>query len=451
MDIASLIIKMGLEPIDAVGGRSDIRTWSAWYKGFVPDAHNYKVYNGIRHVTKRRATLGMAKRICEDWANLLLNEKVSISTEDEAETEVLEKILEDNNFYVQANRLVELTFALGIGAFVESVRGDKVRIDCVRAEYIYPLASENGKITECAFGQQVRKGKETLYYIQAHTKKRSGGYVIHNALFDENGTEQALPKNVREEYSVLGERPLFQIITPNIINARRTDSPFGPSVFAGAIDELKGCDLIFDSFLNEFTLGKKRIFIPVSMAQIQDDGKGKMKPVFDPNDVVFNAYKGTDDENKPYEINMELRIEEHIAGLQHCLGMLSDKCGLGNDRYQYDSEGGAVKTATEVISDKSELYQNLKKHEIIIEDALKRMAEAALSLSGANVPKIKVSFDDSIIEDKGSEFSERMQLVANGVLAPWEMRAWYTGESDEEAKKKCEETAGEEIDFEGDE
>ncbi len=450
MDITSLIIKMGLEPIDTEGGRGDIAAWGAWYKGFVPEAHNYKVYNGIRHVTKKRATLGMAKRICEDWANLLLNEKVSIAAEDEAETEVLTKILADNNFYVQANRLIELTFALGIGAFVESVRGEKVKIDCVRAEYIYPLACENGRITECAFGQQMKKGKETLYYIQAHVRD-GGGYTVHNALFDENGTAQPLPQEIAEEYRVPGDKALFQIITPNIINARRTDSPFGPSVFAGAIDELKGCDLIFDSFLNEFTLGKKRIFIPVSMAQIQDDGKGGMKPVFDPNDVVFNAYKGADDENKPHEINMELRIEEHITGLQRCIGMLSDKCGLGNDRYQYDAGHQTVRTATEVISDKSELYQNLKKHEIILEDALKQMAAAALLLCGESVPEIKVVFDDSVIEDKGSEFSERMQLVSSGVIAPWEMRAWYTGESDEEAKKKCGEIAGEETDFEGDE
>lgn len=453
MNIADLIKRMDLnvEPIDTEGSRGDIMTWGAWYKGFVPEAHNYKVYNGIKHTTRKRAVLGMAKRVCEDWANLLMNEKVSISTSDEAETKMLGDILKGNNFYVMANRLIELTFALGTGAFVESIRDGKVKIDCVRAEYIYPLACENGKITECAFGQQMKKGKDTMYYIQAHLREE-GRYVVYNALFDKNGARLPLPKDVREIYEAPADRALFQIITPNIINARRTDSPFGPSVFAGALDELKGCDLIFDSMINEFTLGKKRIFIPVSMAQIQEDGEGGLKPVFDPNDVVFHAIKTVDDENKPYEMNMELRIDEHIKGLQRCLGMLSDKCGLGNDRYRYDAENKAIKTATEVISDKSELYQNLKKHELILEDALKCMAEAALSLSGrGEAPDITVSFDDSIIEDKVSEFTERMQLLSSSVIAPWEMRAWYTGESEEEARKSCEEIAGEEIVFEGEE
>jgi A118 family predicted phage portal protein len=451
MDISTLIKKMGFDPMDTKGGRGDIETWCAWYKGFVPEAHNYKVYNGIRHVTKKRATLGMAKRICEDWANLILNEKVSISAENESDSALIREILQENNFFVRANRLIELTFALGTGAFVENVRGGKVVIDTVRAEYIYPLAYESDRITQCAFGQKMKRGTDEFYYIQAHVKE-NGKNVVLNALFDANGEKIPLPDDIEERYFVPGNRTLFQIITPNCVNARRTDSPFGASVFANAIDELKGCDLIFDSLLNEFTLGKKRIFIPVSMAQMQDDGSGGLKPVFDPNDAVFHATKAMDDETKPYEINMDLRVEEHISGLESCLGVLSDKCGLGNDRYRYDNRGNAIKTATEVISDKSELFQNLKKHELIIEDALRQMAQCCLLLSAKKEAKeITISFDDSIIEDKVSEFGEMTQLVSLNVIAPWEMRAWYTGESEEEAKRKCEMISESEINLEGDE
>lgn len=58
-------------------------------------------------------------RICEDRANLLLNEKVTISTSDDTSTELINEVLAKNNFRVRANQLSETTFALGTGAFVE--------------------------------------------------------------------------------------------------------------------------------------------------------------------------------------------------------------------------------------------------------------------------------------------------------------------------------------------
>lgn len=45
--------------------------------------------------------------------------------------------------------------------------------------------------------------------------------------------------------------------------------------------------------------------------------------------------------------------------------MLGKKTGVGADRYTWDKSGG-VKTATEVVSDKSDLYQNLRKHELVL-------------------------------------------------------------------------------------
>ena len=78
--------------------------------------------------------MGMAKKICEDWANLLLNEKVAIQASD-YETRLTE-ILESNNFLVRANQLIEQSFALGTGALVEYISGEDILIDYVRAEMI---------------------------------------------------------------------------------------------------------------------------------------------------------------------------------------------------------------------------------------------------------------------------------------------------------------------------
>ena len=50
---------------------------------------------------------------------------------------------------------------------------------------------------------------------------------------------------------------------------------------------------------------------------------------------------------------------------------------------------------------------------------------------------VKIDFDDSIIEDKGTEFTRRLQLVQSGAYAPWELRAYYLNETEDTAKKFC--------------
>ena len=97
------------------------------------------------------------------------------------------------------------------------------------------------------------------------------------------------------------------------------------------------------------------------MAKIEMSQDGDIQPIFDPNDTVYYAMPtDRNDDNKITENNMQIRAQEHELGIQRALDLLSLKVGMGTGRYQFDASGG-VKTATEVISDKSDLYQNLRK------------------------------------------------------------------------------------------
>jgi len=155
--------------------------------------------------------------------------------------------------------------------------------------------------------------------------------------------------------------------------------------------------------------------------------------VFDDNDTEFYAFA---DKNLTdlKEINMTIRASEHTEGLTQNLNLLSDLCGLGSSRYV--QKDGVVKTATEVISQDSALYQNLKKHALILEKAICDLVRAVLYLDGANVEKLAVSvaFDDGIIHDTNAEFDQNVRLVELGILAPYEFRMWWKNESESQAK-----------------
>lgn len=413
-----------------------IKLWQSWYQGKVSRFHRYRQYNGKRYVGRERKSLGMAKTIAEDWANLALNEKVEIVIDDETASQTIHSILRDNRFRVRGNQLVELAFALGTAAIVEYRNNDKICMDYIRAGMIYPLSWDNGEITECAFGSEYISGKEKHVYLNIHRLDEAGNYVIENHVFCKTGevlTEIELPEDIEPEYGAGTNIPCFQIIKPNIANNLNPDSPMGIAVYANAVDQLEGIDLVYDSYCNEFRLGKKRITVPISMTQRMLEETGESL-IFDDSDTEFYAVPGSaEGENKIVEHNMELRADAHEKGMQTALNMLSLKCGMGKDRYNF--QDGQVKTATEVVSEKSDLFQNLKKHEILLEDALIGMVRAIAQLAEINKEfNISIQFDDSIIEDVGAEKQRFLQEIRDGVRQKWEYRVQYLGEDESTAK-----------------
>ncbi len=458
LTVRKYLVKLGYNPPEDTV-YSHIMEWQEWYQGDVEKFHKYKVWNGVSVKEENRYQLGMAKKACEDWANLILNEKVSIKAGTYEKR--LNEIMGCNNFRVKGNQLIELSFALGTGAFVEYLEKGGIAIDFIRADMIYPISWENGEITECAFGS-CRTGKDGEFiYLQIHRKGKAAGdgespdsYYIENHYVDaESGEEKALPEGMLEKVDTKSPSPLFQIITPNICNNIDLDSPMGISVYANSIDQLKGCDLIYDSYINEFVLGKKRILVPISLAKMEMQKDGVTSPVFDPDDnVYYQMPADRTDDNKPIEIDMNIRAQDHELGLQRALDLYSFKCGLGTGRYQFQSPG--VKTATEVVSDKADLFQNLKKNEIVIRTAIINMVKAVAFLDiGGISDEVSVDFDDSIIEDSNAVIDRNIKLVQSGLRSKLSAIMEIGKCSEETAKKEMVKIAednqitGQEIDW----
>ena len=81
MNIIKYLNKAGYDTLNS-GFYTLIDTWRSWYTGSVRKFHRYKMWNGKERVTCKRLSLGMAKKISEDIADLLLNERVQITIQD---------------------------------------------------------------------------------------------------------------------------------------------------------------------------------------------------------------------------------------------------------------------------------------------------------------------------------------------------------------------------------
>lgn len=445
-----------------VSGRADmtyydnasyVEEWWQWYKGKVDKFHPYRVYTGKRFVPMTRFSLGMAKKAAEDWANLLINEKTDITLGDEHSQQVLNGILADCNFWRKANDGIEKTFALGGGAFVVSAdltsdeNGDviesnaaKIKVSFINAKKIRPITFEDGDITECAF---IKVGNKCTT-IAVHLKDADGTYKIHNIVCD-GDSEDAL--SIREDdyyiFDTKSTLPWFYVFRPNIANNIDINSPLGISIFANAIDLLKEIDIVFDSYQNEFVLGRKRIFINARSATITRNGEEV--EVFDSNDVAFYVLPEAESDDGVFIKNdtQELRVSEHETALQNLLNLYSYACGFGTNHYKFN--GGSIATATQVVSENSDLFRNLKKHEIIIEEALRTIVKAIIyavnTFTGERMSDgdIQIRFDDSIIEDKQGEMANDRLDVSMGVMSKAEFRAKWYNEDLETAQRKLDE------------
>ena len=465
MNIWAYFRKKGIDVLDSTF-YAKIDEWYSWYVSNVKGFTWYRIYTGQdTYVTKKRHSLGAAKMVSQDIADLLMNERVKITLENNTANDYVQDVLTHTRFYALINEYQERKASTGTVAYVpylddmevDAETGDvisgKISIDFYTAQHIYPISWNNGRVKECVF-ECIKTEKNKKYcLLQFHRMNEQGLYVIENAVVQctsgDTGKELTPDewkklntfKNLAEKVETYSSEPQFVIDKLNIVNNASEDvtNPMGIAIFANAIDVLRKIDLEYDSYANEFDMGRKRIMVAPEMVQNKN---GVM--AFDQNDTVFyklpEEYFGDNANSQDLvkEIDMNLRTTEHSTAINDDLNYLSLKCGFGTGRYRF--EKGGMTTATEVISVNSDMYRTLQKHELILEDVIKELVRIILRLAnvlGAGLDEnteVKIDFDDSIIEDKQSERNTDKADVSMGAMQLWEYRAKWYAETEQQAK-----------------
>lgn len=438
MTIIEWLKKRGYEVHDDMYPYID--RWFDWYQGKVKGFHDYLIYNGTNKISCSRKSLCMAKQVCQDWADLLLNEKVHINHPDQKTQDFIVRVLDGNNFWVRGNQAVEDAFWSGLVACVpypdgvvlsgdgRIVEARGIRLSFSVGKQIIPLTIENGECTECAFTTETKIGDKT-YTVMQMCVLENGLYTIYNRVFDTTHSDlkeienpASIPQfaHIAAKWETGLDIPPFVFLRPNLKNNIDPLSPFGVSVFSGALDILRGLDTVYDAYINEYLLGKTRVMVQTEALNFENG-----RPVFDPNDVAYYQLPtGQGNPEKPYiePIQPQIRAEAMQTGLNDSLNLLSMRCGFGERHYKFTDTN--VTTATQVISENSHMFRTLKKHEIVLDAFFKGLARLIvrygrqylkLSLTDAD---ITVDFDDSIIEDKASTMNDMRLDVSAGLLKP---------------------------------
>lgn len=441
---------------------TNIGEWLEWYRGNVKSFHSIKVSNGLTTPTREIYALKMAKRVCEDWASSMLNEDVNIVVNSNNKKSSIfvqgskgnSGVLGSNNFDVLLSQTIEQMFALGTSALIidldniavdeqgNVVDGSKatIKLKSVNATRIIPISWSNGVVTEASFVSELVHSGKTYYVVSSHIKE-DDGYVIYNDLIDTNYKTASLNINLLPVLRTKSLKPLFYIMKTNIANNIDLDSPMGLSIYANAIDTLKGCDVAYDCCLREVITGQRIVMMNKCLLTTDDSGR----PIA-PQDVkqTYMQFFGDDAQSDVSEFIKEfhptLNTDALDKELQNQLNMLSSKVGLGSNYYRFDSSSGAV-TATEYVGERNDFMRNAIKISKSIKIALKDLVLGILfvgkNILGANVDdnaKIDITLSDGVVEDDTKEREQDRQDVRDGIMTKAEYRAKWYGETIEEAK-----------------
>lgn len=442
------------------------KNWLRWYMG------NNKIPRD-RKTKREQKTINATKMVCFEMSSLIMNERVEINFSNENIKEFMEREIGLEEFKVNLQHKVEQMFALG-GIGGEVIKTDYgTEFNFIRGDRVVPLKTKtNGDIVEVAFIIERKYVKDkndkavlnTL--VRTHVWEVEGEskvYKIRNIVFTGGGSasgdlgevgslEEFYP-GLEEEYILEGvDRPLFAYARPNTANNIDLDTPLGISMVGNSESVLRAIDTIYDSFCYEFEIGRKKLIIPDFWLRKDRNNNLQMPPEMD----YLVTTKQAQGESEVVDVNINLRVEEHISAINKQLDLLANQTGF--DAGTFSFQDGQMKTATEVISQKSRTFKTKKSHEILItqfiESLLMGALELELSLSSPGALPFKeedlkeliitIDYDDSIVEDAESEERRITNIYNQGLITRVKAIALVNKVSEEEAEEILKEIIKEE-------
>lgn len=433
--------------------------WWEWYTAKAAWYDHEEIRDGRRY-KMRRQTLHPARRVCREWASAILDDDgTKIGTDTDELTELLEAWATETKFVPTAQRCLERAFGVGTGALALwfDVREDEVAIRARRydARMVLPLSWDDDGVTECAFVTEAYSDGRKVHQLQVHELGEGGTYHVLTRMFDAESGNEVFPEGILPDFDALTDLPTFAIIRPALDNIHAEGTYMGQSVFADAIDAVKGVDNAFDAMQREISVTKAKIFASESLFELQrDDDTGALRPVpMDPEDV-WVVKLDTVSADEMYEVySPAIRTQQLADALNVALAELGDLTGFGQDYFRYDKSGG-MRTAKEVSASNSAFMRNIRKHENELRPQLEHLLMSLLQcqrmLNGWPVPdgcEVHVDFDDSIIQDTDSEKTMMLSEVAQGVVPKWMYLERFYAMSEEDARALVSEQEPEVLDL----
>lgn len=398
-----------------------IDTCNAWYKNdLIADFHRRISVQGDTYEIER---MNFAKRGCADDANLC--EVIQINIGNEAQTDAINKVLNDNRFNVMYRQQLERMSATGtVAAYVRiknatylssnEVTGGDIKIEYCYAENYIPLRVENEEVIEACFaGTDYVNGKKQTTMVM-FTKPNGTNYKANTYAFDDGG------KEIESYWMNLGDIKPFSVMRVAEVNNLDNMQGFGLPKILGAIPTLKKIDLCNMILTGDLDKGEKLVLTNEALVEL-DPATGQ--PVRKNNKLlkrlfVFLGEKLPEMKSVIQEYNPQIRIDDITKCYELCLSLFSMMFGFGSKKYTF--EQGQIQTATQYLGERQDAMQELNKQRKEATDYITGIVRAIIwysnTFKGTKYDinsEICIDYDDSYIEDK----TTKMQSLRDDAIS----------------------------------
>lgn len=424
---------------------NQIELWTRMYENRSPWVNNKDVLSA-----------NLAPAIASEIARLvtleLKSEVTGGTAADYLNGQYQRKVLKD------LRRYVEYGCAKGGLVMKPYITRQGIEVQFVQADCFFPLSFDSsGRITQCVFAEQFRKGQKIYTRLEIHTLQGSRVHITNRAFVATNdyslGSEVTVSSIDRwselvPELSLEGaDRLLFGYFKVPLANADDSDSPLGVSVYSRAIGLIQEADRRYSNICWEYEGTQLAVYIASSLlkynqARDKFEYPGGHERLY--RDVEYN----TGAADKPFidTFSPEIRDTALFNGFNNQLKLVEFNCNLA---YGTLSDPQSVdKTATEIKTSRQRSYVMVSDTQMALQDALEDLVYAmgfwaalyGLIPAGSDY-EVSSDWDDSVIMDAETERQTDRADVAMGVMSLAEYRSKWYGETLEEAARNLPELA----------
>lgn len=438
--------RLGIQTIVSPDMASALRIWKNAY------------INKSSWLNNEVKSLNLPATIAGEIARLVtIENKIEITGSQKAD--FIDKSL--GYFKKEKKNIIEMACAKGGIYFKPYVADDEIMIDFVYQDEAIPFKYDGkGMITGVIFPTYVFKNNRRYTRLEIHDFSKTK-YTIENRCFVSKekditdvfnmnlGNEISLDsvdewKDIQPIINIEGvECPFYSYMRIPVANNIDLKSPLGVSVYARAIDDIMRADVQMARLDWEFY--SKETAIEMAESYLKTDAYGS---VILPKgkERLYRTYEDESLEGKKlFELfSPEIRDQSFISGFNKYLQQIEFKCSLAygtiSDPQQVD------KTAEEIKTSKQRSYQLVSDIQGNLEESLKNLITSidnlvvAYDLCPEGSIDVAFEWDDSIIVDSEKEKQQDIQDVNLGIMAKWEYRMKWYGESEEKAKAIIAET-----------
>jgi len=332
-----------------------------------------------------------------------------------------------------------------------------IEFDFIQADAFYPLAfNASGKITEAAF-IQTKADKNTIYRRLEYHKWQNNTVTVINKAFKTNNNGitdysidlgKEIPLSEVPEWSELQEKtviknvtqPLFAYFKMPEANTIDTTSPLGVSGFSRAVSLIKDADMQYSRLLWEYEAGEMAIDIDRDAMKTELGADGlPHERMTHTQERLFRKVDLSTEGDTYHPFAPPLRDASFGEGLNTILMRIEDVCAMSRGTLSDATQ--EARTATEIKIMKQRSYQANADIQAAMEDCLKEVIYIMntycdlYEITKSGEYDVNFEWDDSIIVDIDAEINKRITLMQNGLASKLEVRMWYFGETERQARE----------------